>query len=173
MTEYGYKEVAEILGVSLRTAQRYVKEAGVQGTLSYRPEGGTKRVFTDLDMERLKVFVTPLDLPIKAPPSGMTSGMTSGVTEPDSGRGALAVLLDLRTLLENLVTANEELREELRQREERHTAELAAIRAELIRHSEATRRREENLAARLEALQEEVSRPWWAKLWTRWGRKND
>jgi hypothetical protein len=62
------------------------------------------------------------------------------------------------------------LREETRRREEQHTQDLAAAREEARQREAAARRREETLLERLSALQEELAKPWWKRLWPQKGR---
>ena len=124
-----------------------------------RPEGGTKRVFSEADIQRLKALGRPLELPVPRSASGRPERSASG-RPPD-----LPVVFPRE---EEFLATMAAIRAELaatRQQNERQTEELAAIREDLAREREAARRREEELTARLESILEEVSRPWWVRLW--------
>jgi hypothetical protein len=172
MAEYGYKELAEILDVSERTARRYVKEAGVEGTVSYRSEGGTKRVFSEVDVERLKAWQTASVIPPPRPavPEG---GMTRyDKTEPfpvlamwENIGHALTELPPLQAQMEEVITRLDTI-QAVRQQEqaaltealEKLCEELTATREEARQREEVARQREEALTAHLTALQEQAQR---------------
>jgi hypothetical protein len=56
------------------------------------------------------------------------------------------------------------------QRAEALTAHLTALQEQAQRREESARRREAELTARWEALQEELRRPWWKRLWPPGGK---
>ena len=172
--EYTWKELADKLGVSVRTVRRSAKKLGVEGALSHRSEGGTVRVFSEVDYGRLKeVSYRPL-LPVKVeddPERGMTEGLTTTLTTALTALEKIAVRLDeldelpeMRTILENvqaeaqrreedhinLLEAHHEAAEQrAKEQEERRQAELAALRQE-------SREREEKHQEELAALRQDA-----------------
>lgn len=176
--ECGYKEIAEILGVSEITVRRRLKSLGVEGTLIDRQKGGKKRVFTEDDINRLKAGDLPHDRPINLPVPQSETGLSPvdhiGLSEND--RAALEQVLhsftllpELKTLVEGLVAANHELRDQLTtvQTTEQQQAEvLVSIQKELHEAQqredryraqvEETHRREEELRTELDQARQEA-----------------
>jgi DNA repair exonuclease SbcCD ATPase subunit len=162
--EYGYKDIAKLFGISEITVRRRLKNLGLEGRLIDRLEGGTKRVFSEVDIERLK---------------SVTGQSENNRAALDPLCTALAVLPEVKALLEQVVEDHRALREELtsareearqreaaaQQRAEALTAHLVALTEQAQRREESARRREAELTARLEAIQEELRRPWWKRLW--------
>jgi DNA-binding transcriptional MerR regulator len=186
--EYTWSDLAEILGVSESTVRRSVKKLGLEGTLTDSEDGGTKRIFSEVDVERLKAVTDRPQLPAKREgeaETGLSTGLSTALATLEEIGTALALLPDLREQLDDVINrldgiqAEGQRREEetrcreteARQREEELRAELQAAREETERQltafREAVQEREETLLEQLSAIQAELARPWWERLWSR------
>ena len=163
--EYTLYQIADLLGVHFNTVKRYAREAGATGTLEKREEGGNVRLYSEQEFHQIRDAVDR-----RVDRSESTALAPSQVQEivrqavDTVNKESTAQIQRLKTDMETLLANMEEFREqweketrrreeEARKREETHQAELVEIREKLAASHRET-----------EALQEELRRPWWARL---------
>ena len=159
--EYGYKEIAELLGMPEITVRRRLKNLGIEGVLIDRPNGGRKRVFTEVDVERLKSSDRVLDrVDSQEEGSGTSLSPLDQTTRSPLDRSdqmvleqlahTLAVLPDLQALLIQVFEDNQGLKEELGQIQ----ADLSAYQQTVQQQTSEAQKRESAWATKLAEAQE-------------------
>jgi DNA-binding transcriptional MerR regulator len=184
--EYTIYEIAALLQIHPNTARKYARESGISGALVQRKKGGEVRLYSEADLQKIRETGGSRVIPLKSTDRTLLqvqalmkqAANADDQESTDQGPAALVVLEEVQVAVRSLVAATEELRaalaagqeaaqqqsEAARQREEALLKQLAAGREE-------ARRREAELTARLDALQEALERPWWDH-WRRFlGRK--
>jgi DNA-binding GntR family transcriptional regulator len=172
---YTWKQLAELLGVSERSVRRSVKKLGIEGTLSDREEGGTVRVFSEVDAARLKALSARPNLPAlraEEPESGLTTALTNGLTTALTNglTTALDTLGNLRAELAELPALRAQVGqvtaglEALREQGEKNERTLREQGEQTERTLRALAQTQEALVEELRAVREELGRPWWERL---------
>jgi DNA repair exonuclease SbcCD ATPase subunit len=175
MKLYTLAEIAQELNLPESTLRYYRKALGDR-----IPAVGTGRQ-ARFPEEAIEVFRKTA---IKVRENGRTlqNALVELIDEGEVTTGENAITASLETIRETWreeARAREEqhtatlnaLREESRQREEALMAHLAALQEQAQQREEQARRREAELTARLDALQEALERPWWDRWRRLLGRK--
>ena len=184
--EYTWKDLAENLGVSVATVRRAVKKLGIEGRLTDPEEGFPKRIFSEVDYDRLKSVIDPLQ-PLARREENLPEPLSTSLSEPLSKqilqevfRAMLAEALEGVASRLDAIQAEGQAREkrhqeELQAQEEQHTEKLAALGKELNQERESAQeaqetaqKNQEDLKAELVAIREELAelkKPWWKRLW--------
>ena len=186
--EYTWKDLAENLGVSVATVRRAVKKLGIEGRLIDPEEGVPKRIFSEVDYDRLKSVIAPLQ-PLARRNENLPEPLSTSLSESLSQqilqevfRAMLAEALEgvasrLDAIQSEGQAREERHREELQAQEEQHSEELVALGEELNQERESSQEAQENaqknqedLKAELMAICKELAelkKPWWKRLWSK------